>query len=122
MKHLGRKQWFVVAGLALVLLITGLFAVRTVRRAVYWRLHRDEVIRPWMSVPYVAHSYRVAPHALYEALRIAPQPHDRKPIKEIAREQKVSIEQLITTLQEAIARERARVPAGSQSPSPGRSP
>ena len=122
MKHLGRKQWFVAVGLALVLLITGLFAVRTVRRAVYWGLHRDEVIRPWMSVPYVAHSYRVPPLVLYEALGIAPQPHDRKPIKEIAREQNISVEQLMTTLQEAIARERGRVPSGSQSPSPGRSP
>ena len=122
MKHLGRKQWFAIVVLALVLLITGLFAVRTVRRAVYWRLHRDEVIRPWMSVPYVAHSYRVPPRVLYEALGIAPQPHDRKPIKEIAKEKNTSVEQLITTLQEAIARERARVPSASPSPSPGRSP
>ena len=122
MKHLGRKQWFAVAALALVLLITSLFAVRTVRRAVYWRLHRDEVIRPWMSVPYVAHSYRVPPPVLYEALGIPPQPHDRRPIKEIAKEQNISVEQLITTLQETIARERALNPSGSQSPSPGRSP
>ncbi len=35
----------------LVLLATGLFSVRTVRRAVYWRFHRDEPVRPWMSVP-----------------------------------------------------------------------
>ncbi len=122
MKRLGRKEWFVIAAMALVLLVTGLFAVRTVRRAVYWRLHRDEAIRPWMSVPYIAHSYRVPPPVLYEALRISPVPHDHRPIKELAREQNVPIEQLILTLQEAIARERARNPAGSQPPSPGRSP
>src|SRR5580765_3540693 len=103
MKRLNWKQWTAIAALMLVLLVTGLFAVRTFRRAVYWRLHRDEVIRPWMSVPYVAHSYRVPPHILYEALGIAPQPHDRKPIKEIAREQNISVEQLITTLQQTIA-------------------
>ena len=111
-----------MAVLALVLIITGLFAVRTVRRAVYWRLHRDEAIRTWMSVPYIAHSYRVPPHVLYEALGIAPQPHDRRPIREIAREQNISVERLITTLEEAIALERARDPSASQSPSPGRSP
>ena len=122
MKHLGRKQGFAVVLLALVLLMTSLFAVRTVRRAVYWRLHRDEAIRPWMSVPYVAHSYRVPPQVVYEALGIPPQSHDRRPIKEIAREQNISLEQLITTLQETIARERALNPSGSQSPSPGRSP
>ncbi len=122
MKHLGRKQWFAVVVLALVLLMTSLFAIRTVRHAIYWRLHRDEAIRPWMSVPYIAHSYRLPPHVLFEALGIPPQPPDRRPIKEIAREQNISVEQLITTLQEAIARERALNPSGSQSPSPGRSP
>lgn len=122
MKHLGPKQWLAVAGLALVLLVTGLFAARTVRRTIYWRLHRDEAIRPWMTVPYVAHSYHVPPHVLYEALRVPPQPHDRRPIKEIAREQNTSTEKLITTLQEAITREREQHPSGSQPPSPGRSP
>jgi hypothetical protein len=122
MKPLGRKQWFAVAALALVLLVTGLFAVRTVRRTIYWRWHRDEAIRPWMSVPYIAHSYHVPRHILYEALQIPSQPHDRRPIKEIAREQNTSVEKLTTTLQEAIARERERNPSGSQSPSPGRSP
>ncbi|MFN2578153.1 MAG: hypothetical protein ABR607_10735 [Pyrinomonadaceae bacterium] len=123
MKQLGRKQWFGIVVLALVLLATGLFAVRTVRRAVYWRLRRDEVIRPWMSVPYVAHSYRVPPPVLYKALAIAPQPHDRRPIKEIARERNTPVEQLITTLEDAIARERAAHPPGSYSTPPaGRSP
>jgi len=122
MKHLERKQWFAIAVLAVVLLITSLFAVRTVRRAVYWRLHRDEVIRPWMSVPYVAHSYRVPPHVLYEAIGIPLQSHDRRPIRDIAREQNRSVEEVIATLQNAIARERAHNPSGSQSPSPGRSP
>src|SRR5437588_2406955 len=102
MKHLGRKQWFAVTVLAVVLLITSLFAVRTVRRAVYWRLHRDEVIRPWMSVPYVAHSYRVPPHVLYECLGIPPQPHDRRPIRDIAPQQNRSAQEVIATLQNAI--------------------
>src|SRR5437016_13697109 len=122
MKSFGWKQWTLLVAFGLVLLATGLFSVRAVRRAVYWRLHRDEPVRPWMSVPYVAHSYRVPPQILYEALGIEPQPHDRKPIKEIAREQNISVEQLITTLQGAIARERAPIPSASQSPSPGRSP
>src|SRR5437870_8263629 len=122
MKHLERKQWFAIAVLAVVLLITSLFAVRTVRRAVYWRLHRDEVIRPWMSIPYVAHSYRLPPQVLYEALKIPPQPHDRRPIREIAREQNLSVDDVIATLQSAIARERTSHPPGLPSPSTGRSP
>src|SRR5438445_11916903 len=123
MKHLERKQWFAIAVLAVVLLITSLFSVRTVRRAVYWRLHRDEPIRPWMSVPYVAHSYRVPPHVLYEALGMPHPPHDRRPINEIAQEQNRSVDEVIATLQSAIARERASPsPATPPPPATGRSP
>src|SRR6266853_3785302 len=122
MKRFGWKQWIVLAALALVVLATGVFAVRTVRRAMYWRAHRDEAIRPWMSVPYVAHSYRVPPHVLYQALGIPPQPHDRRPLKQIAREQNRSVDDLSAVLRDAIARERA-TPSTTASPSqPGRSP
>jgi hypothetical protein len=122
MKRFGRKQWIAVAALVLVILVTGLFTVRTVRRAVYWRLHRDEVIRPWMSIPYIAHSYRIAPHILYESLGMAAQPRDRRPIREIAREQNRSVDELIATLQNAIARERATHVSGAPPASPVRSP
>src|SRR6267154_2024281 len=116
MKRFGWKQWVVMAALALVVLATGVFAVRTVRRAMYWRAHRDEAIRPWMSVPYVAHSYRVPPHVLYQALGIPPQPHDRRPIKQIAREQNRSIDEVTSILQDAIARARANQPTAAPPP------
>src|SRR5438105_583362 len=51
MKSTGWKKLIVVVAFALVVLATGFFAVRTVRRAMYWRAHRDEVIRPWMGIP-----------------------------------------------------------------------
>jgi len=122
MKRFGWKQWVVMAALALVVLGTGVFAVRTVRRAMYWRAHRDEAIRPWMSVPYVAHSYRVPPHVLYQALGIPPQPHDRRPLKQIAREQNRSVDDLSAVLRDAIARERVTPPTTAQPPAPARSP
>ena len=89
-KRLTRKQWIAIAALGLVLLVTALFAVRTFRRAIYWRVHRDEVIRPWMTLPYVAHSYRLPPRVLYDALNIQHPPHDRRPIRKIAKEKNVS--------------------------------
>ena len=123
MKRLGWKQWVVIAAFALIVSATALFAVRTVRRAIYWRLHRDEVIRPWMSVPYVAHSYRVPPPVLYEALGIPPLPHDRRPIRDIAQQQNRSVDEVISVLQNAIAHERSMHPPGSSpSPEAGRSP
>jgi len=123
MMSFGRKQWLVAAALALVIALTALFAVRTVRRAVYWRFHRDETIRPWMSVPYVAHSYGIPPRVLYEGLGIPHPPHDRRPIREIAREQNRPAEELIGVLERAIAREREAHPNASPPPlKPGRSP
>lgn len=121
MKPNGWQKWIVVIAFTLVLLGTGVFAVRTVRRAMYWRVHRDEVIRPWMSIPYVAHSYRVPPHVLYQSLGVAPQPHDRRPLKQIALEQNRRVDDVILALNDAIARERAQRPKPPPS-EPARSP
>jgi len=122
MRRFGWKQWAALAALALVLLVTGLFAVRTVQRAIYWRMHRDEVIRPWMSIPYVAHSYRVPPDVLYDALKLFHPPHDRRPIKQIAKEQNRTVEEVVATLQSAIARERTEHPPNGPPPAPEKLP
>ena len=116
MNRVGWQKWIVLIAFALVVAATGIFAVRTVRRAMFWRQHRDEVIRPWMSIPYVAHSYRVPPHILYQALGIPPQPHDRRPLRQIAREHDRSVDEVITVLHDAIVRERAKHPPGAPPP------
>src|ERR1043165_6724892 len=93
MRRLGWQQWLVLGLFLVALAVAGLFGVRAFRRAAYWRAHRDVVIRPWMTVPYVAHSYRVP-----------------RPLRLIAREQNRSVQELISELQETIARERAAHP------------
>ena len=123
MKVPGWRQWTMLVIFALVVTVTGLFAVRTVRRAIYWRQHRDEPIRPWMTVPYVAHSYRVPPQVLYEALGIPHRPGDHRPLKQIAREQNLSVDHLIETLQRAIVQfQQTNVPPAPVAPERGRSP
>ena len=107
MKRLGWRRWVILIAFLLAASVAGLFAVRTVRRAVYWGLHRDEVIRPWMSVPYVAHSYRVPPHVLYRAINLPPVPRDRRPLRNIALEQNRPLEELTADLHKAIADFRA---------------
>jgi len=97
----------IVVAFLLAASFAGLFAVRAVRRAVYWSSHRDEVIRPWMSVHYVARSYRVPPHVLYRAINLEPLPRDRRPLREVAREQNRAFEALAAELQNAIAEFRA---------------
>jgi hypothetical protein len=121
MKRLGWRQWVLLLAFLLAVLFTGLFATRAVRHAVYWRLHRDEPIRPWMSVPYVAHSYRIPPHVLYQAIGLPPTQHDRRPLREIAREQNRAVETLISELQDAIIHSRPPYPPPPP-PDGGRSP
>jgi hypothetical protein len=105
----------------LVLLFTGFFVVRTVQRAVYWRHHHDERIRPWMSIGYIARSHRVPPQKLYAALGLPFKP-DRRPIREIAREQNMPVDEVIAVLEKAIADARMndlgppRPPARERSP------
>lgn len=108
MKNPGWRVWLVVVAFLLLVAFTGLFAVRTVRRAAYWRHHQDEQIRPWMSLGYIAHSHRVPPAVLRQALGLSPKGNgpDRRPIREIAREQKRSVEEVIKILEDAIATAR----------------
>jgi hypothetical protein len=107
MKRLGWRRWIILIAFLLAASFAGLFAVRTVRHALYWSRHRDEAIRPWMSVPYVARSYRVPPHVLYGAINLNPVPHDRRPLRDIALEQKRPVESLAAELQSAVVEFRA---------------
>jgi hypothetical protein len=141
MKKFGWRQWVVLLAFLLVVSFTGLFAVRTVRRAIYWHYHQDEPIRPWMSLGYIAHSYRVPPWILSQALGLPREPDkrgkpDRRPIREIAREQNRSVDEVIATLQDAIVHARppypppgpppprnsVQTPQPSSAPTQGRSP
>jgi Sec-independent protein translocase protein TatA len=111
LRSFGWRQWLVVLLFAVVLGATALHATRAARRAIYWRQHQDEPISGWMTLGYVAHSYRVPPHVLYGALGLPPprpgEPRDRRPLREIARDQGRTLDEIRPALQEAISRERA---------------
>jgi hypothetical protein len=115
MKKLSGRQWLVLLAFVLAVSVTGLFAVRTVQRAVYWHYHQDEPIRPWMNLGYIAQSYRVPPWVLSEALGLPPKP-DRRPIKVIAREQNRSVAEVTSILQNAIVHARPPYPPPGQPP------
>lgn len=129
MKNLPWRQWLVTAAFVLVVSLTALVAVRTVRQIIYWHYHQDEPIRPWMTLGYIAHSYSVPPYVLAKALGLPPKP-DRRPIRVIARDQGRSVDEVIGTLQDAIVHVRPPYPPPGpppplieeQGPPPGRSP
>ena len=122
LKGFNWRQWLVLAAFLFIIGFTGLHAFRFVRDAVYWSYHRDEEIRGWMPVGYVAHSYRVPPHVLYQALGLPHKPPDKRPLREIARAQNRSMDEVKAVLQDAIVHARPPYPPPPPPPDKGGSP
>jgi hypothetical protein len=109
------QQWLVALLFLLVLGFTGLYAVRTTRQ--------DEPIRGWMTVGYVARSYRVPSYILYQALGLPHRPPDKRPLFKIAKSQKRSMNEMRAILQDAIVHARPPYPPPpAPPPGEGRTP
>lgn len=91
-------------GLAFVLAVAGtfVFAYRAGRQARH--IHAaNEPIRPWMSVPFIAHTHHVPAAALFQAIGVEPrEPHDRRSVRHLARDLNRPVPQVIGQLQRAI--------------------
>ena len=105
-KRFSWQQWVVVILFVAVASFTTYRAVHTVRRLAYWQTHRDQPIRGWMTIGFVAHSYRVPHHVLTDALGIPDKPRDKRPLREIAKEQHRSIDEVRAILLDAINKSR----------------
>ena len=93
----------VVLGLAFLIAITGtfVFAYRAGRHARQIR-SANEPIRAWMSIPFIAHTRHVPAQALFQAIGLQPEPHDRRSIRHIAHDLKRPVPDLMSQLQRAI--------------------
>lgn len=110
MRKLSGQQWAVVLAFVLVVCGTVFFAVRAIRPAIYWHYHQDEEINGWMNVDYVAHSYHVPPHVLYLALGLPHRPPDKRPLRDIAKAQNRSMDEIKAILLDAIVHSRPPYP------------
>lgn len=110
MKKFGWRQAVVAVAFVLSLSVAVIFVVRAVRPALYWHYHQDEPIRGWMNIGYVAHSYHVPPYVLHQALGLPLQPPDRRPLREIAKSQNRSMDEIRTVLLDAIVHSRPPYP------------
>lgn len=117
-----RRQLLLLSGLVLALLITFFFGTRAFRR--FRDRPTDEPIRAWMNIPYVAHSYHVPPPILLQALNLPDtRPPDNRPISRIAKALNLTTDEVIKTLEEAIAKERAaHAPPGKPPDAPPDAP
>ncbi len=99
-----------VAGFCCAIAGTFFFGYRAGRTARHVRW-QNEPIRAWMTVPFVAHTHHASEEALFRAIRLEPNPHDHRPIRDIARTEHVPVKTLIDNLQNALAETTA--PAGA---------
>jgi len=109
------QQWLIVLGLALSLALMVFFTVRAMHFLAPQR--RDEPIRPWMTIPYIAKSNKIPEYVFYQALGIARIPHDRRPLMQIAREQKRPIQDVIKVIETTIVHSRPPYPTPPMTPS-----
>jgi hypothetical protein len=116
MKTFGWRQAVVALAFFLSLSVAVIFLGRALRPAIYWHYHQDEPIRGWMNVGYVAHSYHVPPYVLHQALGLSLKTPDRRPLREIAKAQNRSMDEIRTVLLDAIAHARPPYPPPSPPP------
>lgn len=111
MKASIRTLWqhhrYLVIGFMLALMLTSVFAVRTMIALVYWPQHRDADISGWMTVGYVAHSYDVDKDGLIEALGIEADLRRHLTLKAIADGQDMTMVELRNVLLKAVIDQRA---------------
>ncbi len=115
------RRWtlLLVLGFCLAIAATFFFGYRAGRTARHFR-HLDETIQPWMSVPFVAHTHHTRSELLFQAIHVPPNPRDHRPIREIARAEKLPVAELIRDLHKAI--ESANPPGSEGIPPSGKEP
>ena len=106
--NLWRGQPIAVTLFILALSVTLFFGFRMVAFAIYWAdpAHRDQELLGWMTPRYVAHSWRVPPEVLGNALSLRPGEGRPLTLAEIAAQKGVSLAELIAQINLAIDTER----------------
>jgi hypothetical protein len=111
--------WVLLTALVVVATGTAYLSIRSFRDYVYFSIHADEPIQPWMHLGFVAHSYHLPPFVLEKAIGLPyGPPPDHRPLGRIAREKGVSFDTLKAKLENAIV--HARPPYPPPGPPPPR--
>ena len=100
-----RQRIILVVALVLAIAGTFVFGYRAGRHARYIR-RQNEPVRAWMSLPFIAHTHHVDPEILFQAAGVPLQPHDRRSLRRIAREEKRPVDDLIRAVENAITSAR----------------
>lgn len=119
LKKLWRHNRWLTLSFLITLTLALFFIIRAGVFFVYWQNHTDEPIEGWMTVRYIANSYRVDPELVHDAIGLPRTGPDRRPLIRIAREDGRPLDQMATTIIEAIEADRkARGIPNSDLPDP----
>jgi hypothetical protein len=93
-----RQRNFIVGLIIVGLMIIGFFGLRTARAFRQFHGHppppfgtqsvetNPDLIRDWMTIPFIAHMYHVHPEILFEALGVAEKENREKSLKQLNEE------------------------------------
>lgn len=123
------RQRTLILGLILLgFMIAGFFGLRALHAFREFRRHGPpplevvfteqapetdvELIRDWMTIPYISKTYRVPARALFEALGISPRGNEDKSLAQLNEEFFPQSPQIVIELVKAVIRAERAVPTG----------
>lgn len=104
MRRLWHRHPYLVAAFVVAVALSALFAGRIIWGMVYWAQNREVQVQPWMTVRYVARSWRLDPRAI-DSITGLPGPEDGRPqtLEQIAAARGVPVTQIVAEVEAAIA-------------------
>jgi hypothetical protein len=102
-----RSHRILVSAFAFSAALAFFFLVRFVVGVIYWQVHENEPIRPWMTVGYVGRSWDLNPGAVAQEAGLPPR--DGRPLtfEEIADRRGVPVQEVIGEVEAAVVRLKA---------------
>lgn len=121
-----RAKFILHSVLLVIALLGAFFAARAAMGAIATFQHQNALtrtgdvrtMRPWMTIPYIAHEYHVPDHYLYETLNITRDYPTHSTLQTIASRSHRSVSELIHKLQTAIIAYRKQHPFHPPNPQP----
>lgn len=98
-----RRRPIILSGFVLALVLTALFAFRSVAFMIFWAdpSHFEQKIEGWMTPRYVAQSWHLPPDVMSRALHTDKMPVRRMALGDIAAAQGISLDELVTRITDA---------------------
>ena len=106
LKKLWRHNRWLTLSFLITLTLALVFIIRAGVFFVYWQQHQDEPIEGWMTVRYVAHSYRVDPRLVHTAIGLPHTGPDHRPLIKISRQDGEPLDEIAARILDAIRADR----------------